>query len=86
MARHNRSYLRSAVQLLCDAGIDQFLDLGSGIPTVGNVHEIAQKHTPAAKIAYVDYESVAVHDAHTLLDSNPGSWSRRPTSGTRSRC
>lgn len=43
-----RAFLRRAVQHLCGRGIDQFLDLGSGIPTVGNVHEVAQLANPQA--------------------------------------
>src|SRR5437660_4398095 len=45
-ARLNRSFLRHAVRFMAEQGIDQFLDLGSGIPTVGNVHEIAQQVNP----------------------------------------
>jgi hypothetical protein len=51
--------------------VDQFLDLGSGIPTVGNVHEIAQRANPEARVAYVDNESVAVTYARRLLADNP---------------
>jgi hypothetical protein len=69
-ARTNRSFLRRAVRLMLDNGIDQFLDLGSGIPTVGNVHEIAQAANPAARVVYVDNEPVAVHHAHQLLAGN----------------
>ncbi|WP_335618057.1 SAM-dependent methyltransferase [Lentzea guizhouensis] len=47
----NRAFLRRAVRFLVDAGIDQFLDIGAGIPTVGNVHEIAQRHNPLARVA-----------------------------------
>jgi O-methyltransferase involved in polyketide biosynthesis len=70
-ARINRSFLRRAVRWLCDRGVDQFLDLGSGIPTVGNVHEIAYRHNPAARVAYVDYEPVAASTARALLDGDP---------------
>ena len=59
-ARANRAFLHRAVRLLTDAGIRQFLDLGSGIPTVGNVHEIAQRAAPAARVVYVDVDPVAV--------------------------
>lgn len=66
-ARANRSFLGRAVSFLCDRGVDQFLDLGSGIPTVGNVHEIALRHNPDARVAYVDREPVAVAHARRLL-------------------
>jgi SAM-dependent methyltransferase len=68
--RANRSYLRRAVSYLTQSGVDQFLDLGSGIPTVGNVHEIAQRANPGAKIAYVDVEPIAVTHSNTILAGN----------------
>jgi hypothetical protein len=68
--RANRSYLRRAVSFLTQSGVDQFLDLGSGIPTVGNVHEIAQRVNPAARIAYVDVEPIAVTHSNTILAGN----------------
>ncbi|MDA3623794.1 SAM-dependent methyltransferase [Saccharopolyspora sp. WRP15-2] len=70
-ARANRSFLRRAVQWCLAHGIDQFLDLGSGIPTVGNVHEVAQQGNPHARIAYVDNEPVAVAHSKNLLRGNP---------------
>lgn len=69
-ARLNRSFLRRAVQYMAEHGIDQFLDLGSGIPTVGNVHEIAQAANPNARVLYVDIEPVAVAHARHLLSGN----------------
>ena len=67
-ARENRSFLVRAVRYLVnEVGIDQFLDLGSGVPTVGNVHETAQALNPAARVAYVDFEPVAVCHARQLL-------------------
>jgi SAM-dependent methyltransferase len=66
-ARANRAFLGRAVRYLIQQGIDQFLDLGSGIPTVGNVHEIAHRLNPAARVAYVDIEPVAVAHARRLL-------------------
>jgi hypothetical protein len=50
MARLNRQYLDRAVRYMIGKGITQFLDLGSGIPTVGNVHEVAQKVKPGARV------------------------------------
>ncbi|MEU4762823.1 SAM-dependent methyltransferase [Actinosynnema sp. NPDC023794] len=70
-ARANRSFLRRAVRYLLSQGIDQFLDLGSGIPTVGNVHEIAQQTNPAARVVYADVEPVAVAHSTALLADNP---------------
>jgi S-adenosyl methyltransferase len=65
--RANRSFLRRAVLYLVDQGITQFLDLGSGIPTVGNVHEIAWKANPDCRIVYVDIDAVAVAHSHAIL-------------------
>ena len=70
VARANRTFLRRAVQFMVDQGIRQFLDLGSGIPTVGNVHEIAQRADPDCRVVYVDVEGVAVAHAELLLEGN----------------
>nr|WP_042193939.1 SAM-dependent methyltransferase [Kibdelosporangium sp. MJ126-NF4]CTQ95521.1 hypothetical protein [Kibdelosporangium sp. MJ126-NF4] len=70
LARLNRSWLRRVVHACLDEGIDQFLDLGSGIPTVGNVHEIVQRRVPDAKVVYVDYDATAVTHAQKLLQGN----------------
>ena len=69
--RMNRSFLRRAVKFMLDNGIDQFLDLGSGIPTVGNVHEIAQSINPDVRVVYVDNEPVAVSHSRRMLADNP---------------
>lgn len=66
----NRSFLRRAVLYMMDHGIRQFLDLGSGIPTVGNVHEIAQKVDPECRVVYVDIEPVAVAHSMLILEDN----------------
>jgi hypothetical protein len=66
----NRSWLRRVVSFLMAQGIRQYLDLGSGIPTVGNVHEIAQRQDPSTRVVYVDYEAVAVHHSFELLRDN----------------
>ncbi|MGH3438392.1 MAG: SAM-dependent methyltransferase [Sciscionella sp.] len=68
--RANRYFLQRAVRYLAGIGIDQFLDLGSGIPTVGNVHEIAQQGNPEAKIVYVDIEPIAVAHSRNILAGN----------------
>jgi hypothetical protein len=71
MAATNRAFLRHSVLYLLDAGIRQFLDIGSGIPTVGNVHEIGQRVDPPAKVAYVDVDPIAVAHSQQLLAGNP---------------
>jgi SAM-dependent methyltransferase len=71
LAQANRAFLRRAVGYLARSGVDQFLDLGSGIPTRGNVHEIAQRVNPAARVAYVDIDPVAVAHARLILTDNP---------------
>ncbi|HEX3732228.1 MAG TPA: SAM-dependent methyltransferase, partial [Mycobacteriales bacterium] len=67
-AQSNRKFLIRAVRYLRSQGIDQFLDLGSGIPTAGNVHQIAQSQEPTVRVAYVDNESVAVAHSMELLE------------------
>lgn len=69
--RANRSFLRRAVRYLVDAGVRQFLDLGSGIPTVGNVHEVALAAHPDCRIAYVDNDPIAVAHSRALLADTP---------------
>ncbi|MEU4230605.1 SAM-dependent methyltransferase [Nonomuraea sp. NPDC026600] len=64
LARANRAFLQRAVRYLVDAGIRQFLDLGSGLPTQGNVHEVA----PTAKVVYVDRDPVVATHARALLE------------------
>ncbi|WP_425570989.1 SAM-dependent methyltransferase [Rugosimonospora acidiphila] len=66
----NRAFLRRAVRYLLRHGIRQFLDLGSGIPTVGNVHEIAHEFASDARVVYVDIDSVAVAESLEILDGN----------------
>ncbi len=70
-AQANRSFLRRVVRHLVMEGVDQFIDLGSGIPTVGNVHEVAQHDNPSARVVYVDFEPVAVSHSNALLADNP---------------
>src|SRR5439155_9208608 len=67
MARLNRAFLRRAVLFMARTGIRQYLDLGSGIPTVGNVHEVAQRAHPGSRVVYVDYEPVAVAHSELML-------------------
>lgn len=69
--RANRDLLRRCVRFLVDAGITQFLDIGSGIPTVGNVHEVAQERASSARVVYVDIDPVAVAHSRAILDGDP---------------
>jgi S-adenosyl methyltransferase len=69
--RANRAFLRRAVRYLTAAGIRQFLDLGSGIPTVGNVHEVARQSAPDARVVYVDIDPVAVAHGRAILGTDP---------------
>ena len=71
-ARSGRNFLTRAVRhLVADRGVRQFLDLGSGIPTAGNVHEIAQAVDPSVRVVYVDIEPVAVSHGEMILAGNP---------------
>ncbi|WP_329530028.1 SAM-dependent methyltransferase [Streptomyces sp. NBC_01450] len=72
LARANRAFLGRAVRFLIEAGVRQFIDLGSGIPTQGNVHEVAQAVCPEARVVYVDSDPVAVAHSTALLADNPG--------------
>jgi S-adenosyl methyltransferase len=69
-AQANRAFLYRAVRYLLDAGIRQFLDIGSGVPTVGNVHEVAQRVDPGARVVYVDIDPVAVTHSRSILAGN----------------
>ncbi|MGA6163533.1 SAM-dependent methyltransferase [Amycolatopsis magusensis] len=70
-ARHNREFMNRAVRAALDAGIRQFLDLGSGVPTAGNVHEVIREELgedQRATVVYVDYEAVATAHATLILE------------------
>lgn len=67
----NRAFLRRAVDYLASVGVRQFLDLGSGIPTVGNVHEVARLAAPDSRVVYVDIDPVAVAHSRSLLRDDP---------------
>jgi len=70
-ARANRQFLARAVRhLAADAGIRQFLDIGTGIPTANNTHEVAQAAAPGSRVVYVDYDPVVLIHARALLASN----------------
>jgi SAM-dependent methyltransferase len=66
----NRAFMRRAVRFAADEGITQFLDIGSGIPTFGNVHEVAQSASPGARVVYVDHDPVAVAHSEAVLAGN----------------
>src|SRR3954451_15696027 len=70
----NRRFLQRAVAVLArEHGIDQFLDIGTGIPSAGNTHEIAQQIIPSARVVYADNDPVVLMHAQALLDSSdPG--------------
>lgn len=70
IAQANRAFLRRAVGFLMETGVRQFVDIGSGIPTAGNVHEIAQGIDPAARVVYVDIDPVAVAHSRQILTGN----------------
>jgi hypothetical protein len=69
-ARVNRAFLGRAVRFMTEQGIRQFLDIGSGIPTVANVHEVAQAQDPDCRVVYVDRDPVAVAHSELMLAGN----------------
>jgi hypothetical protein len=71
LVRLNRAFLRRAVTHLAERGVRQFLDIGSGIPTVGNVHEVAREVAPDCRVVYVDKDPVAVAHGRLLLADDP---------------
>jgi hypothetical protein len=70
-ARANRAFLGRAVRYLAaEAGIRQFLDIGTGIPTAGNTHHVAQAAAPESRVVYVDYDPIVLAHARALLTSS----------------
>jgi S-adenosyl methyltransferase len=69
-ARENRLFLARAVNWLADLGIRQFVDIGSGLPTAQNTHQVAQAVDPACRVAYVDYDPIVVAHARALLSAD----------------
>ncbi|MFP3986582.1 SAM-dependent methyltransferase [Streptomyces sp. E11-3] len=67
----NRAFMRRAVRYAVGQGVTQFLDIGSGIPTFGNVHEVAQGAHPGARVVYADHDEVAVAHSRAVLEGNP---------------
>jgi len=70
-AKVNRAFMNRAIRSIVDAGVTQFLDLGSGIPAVGNLHDIALRGSPDARVVYVDIDPVAVAYGQRLLAGQP---------------
>ncbi|HEX7307539.1 SAM-dependent methyltransferase [Lentzea sp.] len=71
-ARMNRAFLRRSALHMVERGVRQFLDIGSGIPTVGNLHEIVQAEAPDCRVVYVDRDDVAVAHSELILAGNAG--------------
>ena len=70
--RANRAFLRRVVQYLAgEAGIRQFLDIGTGLPTAENTHQIAQEVAPESRVVYVDNDPIVLAHARALLTSSP---------------
>lgn len=72
VAMANRQFLVNAVRAMSEAGIRQFIDLGTGIPTSPNVHEIARDYHPDARVVYVDYDPVVLVHNRALLSKRKG--------------
>jgi hypothetical protein len=70
-AKVNRAFMNRAVRYLVDSGVDQFLDLGSGIPSVASLHDVVLRRNPDARVAYVDNDPVAVAHGQHLLAGRP---------------
>ncbi len=70
-ARANRAFLQRAVRYVAGEGITQFLDIGTGIPTAGNTHEVAQQVDPAVKVVYIDNDPIVLAHARALM-AGPG--------------
>jgi hypothetical protein len=72
VARENRKFLGRTVRFLAEeAGVRQFLDIGSGLPTTENVHEVAQRVAPSSRVVYVDNDPLVLVQANALLASSP---------------
>jgi O-methyltransferase involved in polyketide biosynthesis len=67
LARQNRAFLHRAVRFMTRQGIRQFIDIGSGLPTAGNTHEIAQQANPDARVVYIDNDPIVLAHGRALL-------------------
>src|SRR5499425_2678250 len=72
MAQENRQFLGRAVSYVAARGVRQFIDIGAGLPTAVNTHDIARRVDPAARVAYVDHDPVVISHAQSLLARSPG--------------
>jgi O-methyltransferase involved in polyketide biosynthesis len=72
MARENRQFLGRAVTYVAKRGIRQFIDVGAGLPTAVNTHDIAQRADPDTRVAYVDNDPIVISHARSLLAKSPG--------------
>ncbi|AHH94821.1 SAM-dependent methyltransferase [Kutzneria albida] len=70
IAQDNRAFLRRTVTYLVSQGVRQFIDIGSGVPTAGNVHEIAQRADRECRVVYVDHDPIAIAHGELLLRDN----------------
>lgn len=70
-ARTNRGFMNRAARLLADRGVNQFLDIGTGIPTEPNLHQVVQAVNPQSRVVYVDNDPVVLRHAEALLRSTP---------------
>ncbi len=70
-ARQNRAFMNRAVAHLAARGVDQFLDIGTGIPTEPNLHQIVQRTVPRARVVYADNDPIVLRHAQALLVSSP---------------
>jgi len=71
MARTNRAFMHRASRLLAERGVRQFLDIGTGIPTRPNLHQIVQEIAPEARVVYADNDPIVLRHAEALLHSTP---------------
>ncbi|WP_433086454.1 SAM-dependent methyltransferase [Dactylosporangium sp. CA-052675] len=71
LARANRAFLRRAVRAVAEAGVRQFLDIGTGLPAPDNTHEVAQAVAPESRVVYVDNDPIVMMHAQALLVGDP---------------
>ncbi|GAA3684359.1 SAM-dependent methyltransferase [Nonomuraea antimicrobica] len=72
ISRDNRAFLGRAVRAVAELGIRQFLDIGTGLPTQENVHQVAQRANPSSRVVYVDNDPIVLVHARALLATTPG--------------
>ncbi|RVX43483.1 S-adenosyl methyltransferase [Nonomuraea polychroma] len=71
IALANRGFLGRAVRMLAEAGVRQFIDIGAGLPTQDNVHQVARQHGPGSRVVYVDNDPIVLVHARALLARDP---------------